>query len=142
MHTFLLAVHVVFAVFAVGPLVGAVSAAPRALRGRDGPALSGVARSARIYAYASVLVALVGFGLMATGRDKPTFRDTWIWLSILLWLAAVVVVLVVLVPAVRTAARRIGAGGSVSSLTGRIAGCSGVITVFVTVIIFLMVYRP
>ena len=96
-HTFLLALHLLFAIFAVGPLIGAVSAAPRAVRGR--------------------------------GSHRPSFGDTWIWLSLVLWVVAVGVALRVLVPALAVPHRP------------RVAANAGAITLLYAAIVVLMVYR-
>src|SRR5260370_1367631 len=79
-----------------GPLVRAVPTAGRGIRQGDGAATAAAARMARIYSYASVLVVLLGFGLMSSKRSGKTiadFSDTWIWLSALLWLIALVLTL-------------------------------------------------
>ena len=92
MFKILLALHLLFAIFAVGPLVDAVTTASRGIRQGDATATASAARMSRIYAYASVLVVIVGFGLMSTKRNGKTiaeFGDTWIWLSVLLWVVAV-----------------------------------------------------
>jgi uncharacterized membrane protein len=141
----LLALHLLFAVFAVGPLVGAATTAARAVRTGDGAASAAAARMLRSYAIASVLVVVLGFGLMSL--DNPygpgkvaEFGDTWIWLSLVLWLVAVGVTLAVLVPALT----RVGAatGAAASSVTARVAASGGVVGILFAVIIFLMVYRP
>ncbi len=126
-HTFLLALHLLFAIFAVGPLIGAVSAAPRAVRGRA--EVAAVARSVRIYTFASALVVLAGFGVMSTGSHRPSFGDTWIWLSLVLWVVAVGVALLVLVPALAVPHRP------------RVAASAGAITLLYAAIVVLMVYR-
>jgi hypothetical protein len=62
---FLLALHLVFAVFIVGPLVWAATTAGRGVRKGDGSLTASSARTLRIYAYVSVLVVGVGFALMS-----------------------------------------------------------------------------
>src|SRR3569832_769891 len=56
MFKILLALHLLFAIFAIGPLVGAVTTASRGIRQGDGVATASAARTSRVYAYASVLV--------------------------------------------------------------------------------------
>jgi len=145
MFNALLAVHIVFAVFAVGPLTHAVTTAGRGIRTGDAAATAASARTARIYAYASVLVVLVGFALMSSkhnGKTVAEFGDTWIWLSALLWLAAIVITLGAIVPTLEKITEMIGKQESVVSLTARVAGIGGVVGLIFVAIVFLMVYRP
>jgi hypothetical protein len=143
----LLAAHLVLAVFAVGPLVQVATTAGRGIRTGDGAATASAARLLRMYSYASVLVVLVGMGLMSI--DSPhgpgkvaEFGDTWIWVSLLLWLAAVGLTLGVLVPTLTKASETIRSEGSVVTLTGRVAAVGGVVGLLFAVIVVLMVYRP
>lgn len=147
MFKVLLLLHLLFAVFAIGPLVHATTTASRGLRHADPTATAGSARMARIYAYVSVLVIVVGFGLMSakspyTHQAEASFGDTWIWLSGLLWLLAVGLTLGVIVRALDTATERIGAGEPVAALTGRVAAAGGIVGVVFAVIVVLMVYQP
>jgi hypothetical protein len=148
MFKILLALHLLFAVFAVGPLVHAATTAARGVRKGDGAATAYSARMLKIYSYASVLVTIVGFGLMsakAPGNPKQhvaEFSDVWIWLSVLLWLAAVALVLAVIVPALERATQLVAQQQSVVSLTGRVAAAGGVVGLLFAAIVFLMVYQP
>jgi hypothetical protein len=141
----LLAVHLVLAVFAIGPLVHAATAAARGIRHGDGAAAASSSRTLRIYAYASVLVVLAGMALLSQksqGRRLGQIGDTWVWLSIVLWAVAVGLVLAVLVPTLDRATRQIGEQGSVVTLTGKVAASGGVVALIMLVIVVLMVYRP
>lgn len=161
----LLLLHLLTAIFAIGPLVHAVTTASRGLRQADAPALASSARMAKIYSMASVLVVIFGFGLMSQkrrGKELGSFGDTWIWLSVLLWVVAVVVTFVVIVPALEKAADTINRapGGSSSdeplgetrgetnvatalkAQTARVAASGGVVGIIFAVIVVLMVYRP
>src|SRR3954467_3648249 len=91
MFKLLLAAHLVLAVFAVGPLVQAATTAGRGIRTGDGAATAAASRVLRIYGYASVLVVVVGMALMSQKEDGERvaeFSEAWIWVSLLLWLAA------------------------------------------------------
>jgi hypothetical protein len=99
----------------------------------------------KIYSYASVLVILVGGGLMSSKRHGKTvaeFSDVWIWLSVLLWLVAVALVLALIVPALERATKLIAEQQSVVSLTGRVAAAGGIVGLIFAAIVFLMVYQP
>ncbi|MCW2597006.1 MAG: hypothetical protein JWR06_2472 [Jatrophihabitans sp.] len=148
MFKILLALHLLFAIFAIGPLVHAATTAGRGVRRGDGAATASSARLLRIYSYGSAVVVLVGFGLMSA--KSPTnpkqhvgeFGDTWIWLSLLLWVVAIGLVLGVVVPTLDKASALIQKEESVVSLTARVAAGGGIVAVLFAVIVFVMVYRP
>ena len=164
MFRILLALHLLFAVFAVGPLAHAATTAARGIRTGDGVATASSARLLRIYGIASVVVVLLGFGLMSVKRGAevgmprryadylPTggsassrvasFGNTYIWLSLVLYVVAVALVLAVLVPSLQKATTAIGAEQSVVSMTARVAAIGGVVALLFAAIVFLMVYRP
>jgi uncharacterized membrane protein len=147
MFKILLALHLLTAIFAIGPLVGAATTASRGLRTGDAGATDSAARTLTIYSYASVLVVIFGFGLMSAddpyGPGKVAdFGDTWIWLSVLLWLVSMALVLAVTVPALKQAATAIGSGGTTDRLVARVAASGGVVGLIFAAIVFLMVYRP
>ena len=139
------ALHLLFAIFAIGPLVHAVTTAARGVRNGDAAATAYSARIARIYAGASVLVVVFGFGLMASkenGHEVAKISETWIWLSAVLWLLAVGLVQAVVVPTLNKATALINKQESAASLTGRVAAAGGVVGIVFAVIVFLMVYQP
>jgi uncharacterized membrane protein len=144
----LLGLHLLFAIFAIGPLVHAATTAGRGVRTGDPAATASSARMLKIYSYASVLVVLVGMALMSVdspdekGAKVGEIGDTWIWLSLLLWVVAIGIVLGLVVPTLTKVTGRIGRRESVVTLTGRVAAAGGVVGVIFAVIVFLMVYRP
>jgi hypothetical protein len=144
----LLFLHLLAAIFAVGPLVGAATTAARALRNSDAGAATSAARAIRLYSYVSVVVVIFGMGLMSqkapwdSSEEVAQIGDTWIWLSLLLWAAAMAVSLGVLAPSLTRAAAEIGSSGSASGTVGRVAGAGGVIGLIYAVIVVLMVYQP
>jgi hypothetical protein len=145
MFKILLALHLLFAVFAIGPLVHAAMTAGRGVRTGDAAATASAGRVLRIYSYASVLVVVLGFGLASAKRHGKTvaeFDETWIWLSALLWLVAVVLVLAVLVPSLTKAGELIGRPHPTAPPTARIAATGGVVSLIFAAIVFLMVYQP
>ncbi|TWE12903.1 putative membrane protein [Rudaeicoccus suwonensis] len=143
----ILALHVLLAVFAVGPLVHAVTTAGRGLRTADASATAASARMVRMYTAASVLVVVVGFGLMSmkspyTHKPAGSFGQTWVWLSLVLWVVAAAAAIGLVTPGLDKATQRIGAGEPVKELTARVAASGGVIGVLFAAIVVLMVYRP
>jgi uncharacterized membrane protein len=148
MFKIMLALHLLTAIFAIGPLVGAATTASRGLRTGDAGATATAAKTLTIYSYASVLVVIFGFGLMSAKapwdktKNVAEFGDPWIWISVVLWVAAMALVLAVIVPALKQATVSLGAGTSVDSLKGRVAASGGVVGLIFGVIVFLMVYQP
>jgi cytochrome bd-type quinol oxidase subunit 2 len=141
----LLALHLLFAVFAIGPLVHAATTAGRGVRRGDGLATAASARMLRIYAYVSVLVVVAGGALMSQkedGRKLAEIGDTWIWLSIALWAVAIAIVLAVIVPTLNKVTLAIERQESVVSRTALVAASGGVVGVIFVVIVALMAYKP
>lgn len=157
----MLALHLLTAIFAVGPLAHAVTTASRGLRQRDAGALRTSSRTAKIYAAASVLVVVFGMGLMPQkrrGKELASFGDTWIWLSLVLWVVGVAITFLVITPSLDRAAAALEpaavrsdggeaqieapASSDVSSYTARVAASGGVVGLIFAVIVVLMVYRP
>jgi uncharacterized membrane protein len=148
MFKLLLVLHLLAAIFAVGPLVGAATTASRALRTSDAAAATSAARMIRLYSYVSVVVVVVGMGLMSqkapwdSSEEVGQIGDTWIWLSLLLWAAAMAVSLGLLAPSLTKAAAEIGGGGSAGGQVARVAAAGGVVGLSFAVIVVLMVYQP
>ncbi len=145
---FVFALHLLFAIFAIGPLVHAATTAGRGVRTANGVATASSARVLRIYAYASVLVVLAGMALMSMddpdekGKKLGEFSQLWIWLSLLLWLVAIAIVLAVIVPTLTKASALIEQQSSVATFTPRVAAAGGVVGLVFAAIVFLMVYQP
>src|ERR1700760_4209809 len=133
MFKIVLALHLLFAIFAIGPLVHAATTAGRGVRTGNGAATAASARMLKIYAYASVLVVIAGMALMSMDDpdDKPrkigAFSQTWIWLSVVLWVVRMGIVLAVIVPTLNKATTLIQERGSVVTLTARVAASGGVV---------------
>lgn len=149
MFKLFLFLHLVTAIFAIGPLVHAATTASRGLRQGDATATAAAARTTKVYAYASVAVVIFGFGLMSMqppwGKEGDTvasFGETWIWLSVLLWVVGVALALGVVVPTLDRATAALGSGEKADSLTGRVAAAGGVIGLIFLVIVVLMVWQP
>ncbi len=148
MVKFVFALHLLFAIFAIGPLVHAATTAGRGVRTGNGVATASAARMLKIYAYTSVLVVIAGMALASMndpdnkGHKIGEFSQTWIWLSLVLWLAAIAIVLAVIVPTLNKATALIQEQGSVVTLTARVAASGGIVGLIFAVIVFLMVYQP
>jgi uncharacterized membrane protein len=141
MHKLLLVLHLLFAIFAVGPLVAAATTAGRGVRQGDAKATASSARTVRIYSYVSFVVVILGFGL-AQKKWHAQLSDLWVWLSIVLWAVATALVLALLAPALDRATRQITDGQPVQSLVGRVAAVGGIVGLIFAAIVVLMVYKP
>lgn len=150
MFKVVLAIHILAAVFAIGPLVHAATTASRGIRQGDGAAVAASVRLLRIYSYASVAVIVFGFAVMSSTSDYTHKRtadigDTYIWLSLLLWALSLGLVFAVLVPGLRAAGDRIARSQPAEGrdgLVARVAATGGVVALIFAGIVFLMVYRP
>jgi uncharacterized membrane protein len=142
-HNFLLSLHLIAAVFFVGPVAAAGPAIARATRAGDVGAVESSARMMRIYGYGSLLVALFGLGLVQK-KWHAEFGDTWVWLSLVLFLVALGVIVGVALPALDqlVEALRGSAADKAKSALGKVMGASSVASVAYVVIIVLMVTKP
>ncbi|GAA3808539.1 hypothetical protein [Nocardioides panacisoli] len=148
MYKIMLALHLLTAIFAIGPLVGAATTASRGLRKPDAGATESAARTLTIYSYASVVVVIIGMGLMSAkapwdeSEQVADIGDLWIWLSLVLWAVSVALVLAGMVPTLKKATTTIREGGAVDALVGRTAALGGITGLIYAGIVFLMVYQP
>jgi len=147
-----LVIHVVLAIFLIGPLVAAANQVARELRGGSADTVRLLSRTVTIYGWASLLVGIVGFGLV---RDEFSFSDGWLIASIVLFVVASVLVLAVLVPLLRRATAGVTAGagagtptgtaaggGDTAALAPRAAALAGVASLCYVVIAVLMTWKP
>ncbi|WP_210506041.1 DUF2269 family protein [Naasia sp. SYSU D00057] len=144
MATLLNVLHVVGAVFLVGPMAILPMTGLRALRAGDADQVSTLARSTFVFSLLSLLVAVFGFGVMSLADDRFDLSVTtpWILWSIVLYAVALVLNLLVVVPAMRSAAEALERGDLGRGGYGRIAGASGVSSLLLVAVVVLMVWKP
>lgn len=150
METFLAILHVVGAVFVVGPMAILPQSGLRAVRAGEPGAVRTIARSTFIFTLASIVVALIGFGLvgMADKKYNLSIGTPWVLISIIAYVMAVALSLFAVVPALRSASehleKRSGETGvDVSSNDyKRIAMTSGVVSLLLLIVVVLMVWKP
>jgi uncharacterized membrane protein len=92
-----------------------------------------LARNVTVYGWASLLVGIVGFGLV---RDQFSFSDGWLIASIALFVVASALILGLLVPMLR------GARGGAAALAPRAAAVAGIASLCYLAIAVLMVWKP
>lgn len=146
MDTVLTALHVIGAVFVVGPMAVLPMTAMRAVRAGSGPVVELLARSTRVFSLASLVVAFLGFAVLGVvGKtDKISITTGWVLASIVLYVVALGLSLFVVVPALDTAATALSTGGAEAgrAIYGRIAASSGIVSLLLLVLTVLMVWRP
>jgi hypothetical protein len=143
-YAVVLILHLLAALFVVGPLAVAAVTSPRLARAGRVDALRASSRSTRVYALASVVVVLLGsvmIGLGDTG-EAWSMGQLWVSASYALWILAVVLTLGLVVPAQRAAVKALEAGEDASGTAGRMAAGGGLAMLAWTVIVVLMVTKP
>ena len=142
-----LALHLIFAVGAIGPLLHGATTAVRGVRTADAGATASASRMIKVYAIGSVLVVIFGFGLLSmkspyNHQPVGSFTDTWVWLSLLLWLIGVALAWGVVATGLDKATTLIKNGDSPDAVRPRVAAAGGAVGLIFVVIIVLMVFRP
>ncbi|MBC7374972.1 MAG: DUF2269 family protein, partial [Frankiales bacterium] len=102
------------------------------------------ARTTRLYALASIVVVVLGSAMVGLGDTggQWAFSQAWIGASYALWLVAVVLLLVVAVPAQTDAAAAIEAGGDGAAYVRKISAAGGLAGLAFIAVIVLMVAKP
>ena len=153
MNAFLLSVHVLAAILAVGPVAVAASMFPPsariALAGPDDPRKVAVVRVqhriTRVYAVIGVLVPVFG---LATAASIGVLGDTWLIVSMVLTAAAAAVLIALILPDQKRVVHALESDGEhpgdplpgrIVSRLGMLTGMFNLLWVAVTV---LMIYRP
>jgi uncharacterized membrane protein len=156
METVLTILHVVGAVFLVGPMAILPMTAMRSVRAGDAKQVATLAKSTNLFSLLSLIVFVLGFGVMGMSdpKYKVSFADTWIWLSIVLYVIALLITLFLVVPTMRKAAAALGTGTATprgesdaavetrAGGYGAIAAGSGVASLLLLVVVILMVWKP
>jgi uncharacterized membrane protein len=144
MDTVLNVLHVVTAVFLVGPMAVLPMTAMRAVRAGNGPMVELLGRFTWVFTLASLLVAVLGFGVVGTSDFDLSVTTDWVLISIVLYLVALALSLTLVVPALRGAAADLAKWGPdhKSSQYGRIAAGSGIVSLLLIAVTVLMVWKP
>ena len=88
--------HVVSAVFIVGPMAILPMTAMRAARARNGAQVQSLAKATYVFSLLSLVVFLLGFAALgvSAAKDNYSFRSVWIIGSMILYIVALAVNLV------------------------------------------------
>jgi len=143
-YALVLVLHLLTVAFVVGPLAVAPPLSARAARAGRLDALRDHTRTTRVYALASLATVVLGSALVGLGPvgDQWSMGQAWISASWALWLAAVVLLLAVVVPAQTAAASALEAGQDGGALAGRISAAGGLAALALAAVIVLMVVKP
>ena len=149
MTKFLLAVHVLAAIVAIGPVTVAASMFPPSARKalaepRDAEAVSTLRllhRICRVYATVGVVVPVFGF---ATASTMGVLGDTWLIVSIVLTALAAVVLIALVLPRQSAIAESVwdDSGTVTHRATARLAMFTGVFNLLWATVTVLMIIRP
>lgn len=131
--------HVLAAVFLLGPLVFAASASPRAARSGSAGTLRFLASTTRWYGWASLLVVVLG---AANVHGQISWSQTWVWLSAVLSVAALAVFVALVAPAQQAALADLEAGRDASRRLALIGAASGLAALALAAVVFLMIFQP
>jgi uncharacterized membrane protein len=132
--------HIAGAVFVVGPMVILPMFALRVIRAGDGAQVRLLAGSSLGFGIATVIVAIIGFGVMAMADADRGWSVTtpWILVSIIAVSVACTVHLAIVVPALYGAVGERGTGFSYAL----VATTSGLVAILMVAVVVLMVVRP
>ena len=150
MTKFLLSLHVLAAIVAIGPVTVAASMFPPAARrvrvGADGPDIAGVGtvrllhRICRVYSGIGLAVPLLGF---ATAAAMGVLGDGWLVTSIALTAAAAGVLVAFVLPRQDELLERLDGRQTVErDSTVRLAMFTGVFNLLWATVTVLMIVRP
>lgn len=145
MDTLFNVLHVVTAVFIVGPMAILPMTGLRAIRAGNGAQVKTLATSVFVFSLISLVVVVLGFGLLGMSDPKYhlSFATTWIWLSTVAYLVALLLNLFLVVPALRKAAVEVTKDGSGKEARyPQIAAGSGIVSLLLLLVVVLMVWKP
>lgn len=142
METVFAVLHVVSAVFIVGPMAILPMTAMRAVRAGNADQVDVLAKSTNLTSLLSLLVVFFGFGVMGMADEKYhlSIVTPWILWSIILYAVALALTLFLVVPTMRRAAAAIREGSA--SRYPAIAAGSGLASLLLVVVVVLMVWKP
>ncbi len=138
MQTVMNVLHVVSAVFLIGPMAILPMTAMRSLRAGQHTQVASLAKTTQIFTLLSLLVVVFGFGLQ--GMYSIPLTTPWILYSIIAYVVALALNLFLVVPAMRKAAA--GADNGKAGSYPQIAAGSGVVSLLLVVVVVLMTWQP
>lgn len=143
-YAVVLVLHLLAALFVVGPLAVTAVTSPRLARAGSVDALRTAERMTRAYALASVVVVLLGAVLVGSSGPGEAWEQSQLWVSASygLWFVAVALTLGLVVPAQRKAVKALEAGEDTADAAGRMTLGGGLAMLAWVLIVVLMVVKP
>ena len=147
MSVFLVVLHVVSGVFIIGPMAVLPMLGLRALRSRKPSEVTALAKSVKFFSLLSLVVVFLGFAALGMSAPKDNFSitSTWVWVSLVAYAIGLALNLVIVVPALRSAATSLDTGtvgGVRVAGYSRISAGSGTVALLLVIIVVLMVWKP
>ncbi|UUU22458.1 hypothetical protein [Streptomyces sp. DSM 40750] len=147
MTKFLLSLHVLAAIIAVGPITVAASMFPPSARKalaepgseRAVSALRLLHRICRVYGGVGIAVPVLGF---ATAMSMGVLKDAWLIVSMLLTALAAIVLLALVLPRQEEILEGVGGSAVGPQVTARLAMFTGVFNLLWATVTILMIVRP
>ena len=141
----LLVLHIVFAVAIIGPLALFDLVTPMLVRrGREAlPVLRWLHGMSKVLGPSAAVVLVLGIALAL--RDKSAVTDfgaTWVWLAIVLFIAAAVIGAVPIARTIETVIAKTDTGQPVTAEASRLTLLGAVNAVILLSITYLMVAKP
>lgn len=133
--------HIVTAVFIVGPMAILPHSGLAALRRGDAKSVRGVERSTAIFSFLSLLVFILGFGALAMSKNPNfNFSNGWLIWSMVLYIVAFALTLFLVLPSLRRGSELIDAGEDAAGAGyGKLAAANGITTLLLVLTVVFMV---
>jgi hypothetical protein len=143
-YAVVLVLHLLAALFVVGPLAVTAVSSPRLARSGRLDALRAAARTTRGYALASVVVVVLGTAMIGLGDTGEAweFSQLWVSASYVLWVVAVALTLALVVPAQQDAVQALEDGEDAGGPARRMAVGGGLAMLAWAAVVVLMVAKP
>jgi uncharacterized membrane protein len=145
MRNLLLFLHIAAAIIIVGSLIFMDMVVPGMVRGGADnlPTMRKLHKLSGVFGPASGLVFLLGLALVLRQKgDGADFDDTWVSLSMLLFIVAAVIGSVLGAKTLRSGIDKLESGQSADAEAGRLSMFGGINVLVVLVIVWLMVDKP
>lgn len=147
MTKFLLSLHVLAAIIAVGPITVAASMFPPSARKalaepgseRAVSALRLLHRICRVYGGVGIAVPVLGF---ATAMSMGVLKDAWLIVSMLLTALAAMVLLALVLPRQEEILEGVGGSAVGPKVTAQLAMFTGMFNLLWATVTILMIVRP
>jgi len=145
MDTLFSVLHVATAVFIIGPMAILPMTGLRAIRAGNAGQVKTLATSVQIFSWISLAVVVFGFGALGTSDPKYhlSFTTSWIWISTVAYVIALLINLLLVVPALKKAGTEVSNDGSGKTARyPQISAGSGIASLLLLLVVVLMVWKP